>query len=143
MDEESETEFEQNQTAQRRRGAEHLVEIQLSAAIKDVAATPAQLKTLHACIKKVTEDLDGLRFNTAISALMVFVNDAMTWETKPRGVLRDFLILLQPFAPHLAEELFAKLNSAQADGPRPWLTSPGRSLTRRCWWKARWKSRCR
>ena len=44
---------------------------------------PAQLKALHACIKKVTEDLDGMRFNTAISAMMVFVNEAMTWETKP------------------------------------------------------------
>jgi leucyl-tRNA synthetase len=67
------------------------------------------LKALHACIKKVTEDLDGMRFNTAISALMVFINEAMTWETKPRSVLRDFLILLQPFAPHIAEELFARL----------------------------------
>ena len=84
--------------------------IKLNPAIKDVAATPAQLKTLHACIKKVTEDLDGMRFNTAISAMMVFVNDAMTWETKPVSVLRDFLILLQPFAPHLAEELWGKLN---------------------------------
>jgi leucyl-tRNA synthetase len=86
--------------------------IKLNSAIKDVAATPAQLKTLHAGIKKVTEDLDGLRFNTAISALMVFVNDAMTWETKPVSVLRDFLILLQPFAPHLAEELWDKFHSA-------------------------------
>ena len=68
------------------------------------------MKTLHACIKKVTEDLDGLRFNTAISALMVFVNEAMTWETKPISVLRDFLILLAPFAPHLAEELWDKLS---------------------------------
>ena len=68
--------------------------IKLNAAIKDVAATPAQLKTLHACIKKVTEDLDGMRFNTAISAMMVFINEAMTWETKPVSVLRDFLILL-------------------------------------------------
>ena len=65
---------------------------------------------LHACIKKVTEDLEGLRFNTAISALMIFVNEALPWETKPSCVLRDFLILLQPFAPHLAEELFAKLS---------------------------------
>jgi leucyl-tRNA synthetase len=43
--------------------------------------------------------------------MMVFVNDAMTWETKPVSVLRDFLILLQPFAPHLAEELWDKLHS--------------------------------
>jgi leucyl-tRNA synthetase len=42
--------------------------------------------------------------------MMVFVNDAMTWEAKPVSVLREFLILLQPFAPHLAEELWSKLN---------------------------------
>ena len=110
VDEKSETEFEQAETtAETQRRGELLNLIKLDSAIKDVPATPAQLKTLHACIKKVTEDLDGLRFNTAISALMVFVNDAMTWETKPVSVLRDFLILLQPFAPHLAEELWAKL----------------------------------
>ena len=44
--------------------------------------------------------------------MMVFINDAMTWETKPAAVLRDFLVLLQPFAPHVAEELWAKLHSA-------------------------------
>jgi leucyl-tRNA synthetase len=113
VDETSETEFEQAETtAKALKRGELLDLIKLDASIKDTPATPAQLKTLHACIKKVTEDLDGMRFNTAISALMVFVNDAMTWETKPVAVLRDFLILLQPFAPHLAEELCAKLNSA-------------------------------
>ena len=91
--------------------------IQLNPAIQEVAATPAQLKALHACIKKVTEDLDGLRFNTAISALMVFINEAMTWDVKPRAVLRDFLILLQPFAPHLAEELWPKLSAAKPSRP--------------------------
>jgi leucyl-tRNA synthetase len=110
VDEKSETEFEQAETtADAAKHGELLNLIRLDPAIKDAVATPAQLKTLHACIKKVTEDLDGLRFNTAISALMVFVNEAMTWETKPVSVLRDFLILLQPFAPHLAEELWARL----------------------------------
>ena len=127
VDEESETKFEQAETTAGTgsRGCESadsrvltnaatklLSLIKLNPAIKEVAATPAQLKALHACIKKVTEDLDGLRFNTAISALMVFVNEAMTWETKPVSVLRDFLILLQPFAPHLAEELWSKMDSA-------------------------------
>jgi leucyl-tRNA synthetase len=112
VDEKSETEFEQNVTAESPRGAEFLEQIHLAPTIKEIAPTPAQLKALHACIKKVTEDLDGLRFNTAISALMVFVNEAMTWETKPVSLVRDFSILLQPFAPHLAEELWAKLNSA-------------------------------
>ena len=75
-------------------------------------ATPAQLKVLHACIKKVTEDLDGMRFNTAISAMMVFINEAMTWQTKPLSVMKTFLQLLAPFAPHVAEELWAKLHSS-------------------------------
>jgi leucyl-tRNA synthetase len=119
VDEKSETEFEQNQAA----GASDektLDQIHLSPAVQDIAPTPAQLKTLHTCIKKVTEDLDRLGFNTAISALMIFVNDAITWETKPKSVLRDFLILLQPFAPHLAEELNAKLGGASTLAYEPW-----------------------
>ena len=55
--------------------------------------------------------MDGLRFNTAISALMVFINEAITWETKPVSVLRSFLVLLQPFSPHIAEELWSKLHA--------------------------------
>jgi leucyl-tRNA synthetase len=110
VDEQSETEFEQNLTTDPQRGTELLENIRLAPAVKDIPPAPAQLKTLHACIKKVTEDLDGLRFNTAISALMVFINEAMGWETKPVSVLRDFLILLQPFAPHVAEELWSKLH---------------------------------
>ncbi len=114
VDEKSETEFEQNQAARGTEETGALDHIRLSAAIQDCAATPAQLKTLHACIKKVTEDLEGFRFNTAISALMVFINDAIAWETKPASVLRDFLVLLQPFAPHLAEELHAKIRGSDA-----------------------------
>ena len=74
----------------------------------------------------MTEDLDGLRFNTAISALMVFINEAMTWEAKPISALRDFLILLQPFAPHVAEELWSKLHTTHPpQPPRPSPTSLG------------------
>jgi len=113
VDEASDTEFEQAvTTTDTQKHAELLKLIQLNTAIKDIAATPAQLKTLHTCIKKVTEDLDGLRFNTAISAMMVFINDAMTWETKPVAILREFLQLLAPFAPHVSEELWDKLHSA-------------------------------
>jgi leucyl-tRNA synthetase len=108
VDDKSETEFEQRSAVEQ--GSSALLDlIQTHPAIKDADPLPAQLKALHAAIKKVTEDLDGLRFNTAISALMVFINEAMTWETRPRTILRDFLVLLQPFAPHLAEELFARL----------------------------------
>ena len=116
VDEKSGTDFEQAETTSPG-GGELLDLIKLDAAIREVAATPAQLKTLHACVKKVTEDLDGLRFNTAISALMVFVNEAIAWETRPLSVLRDFLILLQPFAPHLAEELWQKLSTVHGAQP--------------------------
>ena len=109
VDEASETEFEQAETAAPGDGAELLTKVRLSRFIQDTESTPAQKKTLHACIKKVTEDLEGMRFNTAISALMVFVNEAMTWEKKPAAMLQEFLILLQPFAPHLAEELWEKM----------------------------------
>jgi leucyl-tRNA synthetase len=115
VDEKSETAFEQAETltaenAEKRKDLLNL--IKLDAAIKDVQPAPAQLKTLHACIKKVTEDLDAMRFNTGTSAMMVFVNEAMTWKAKPVSVLKTFLQLLAPFAPHLAEELWAKLHSA-------------------------------
>jgi leucyl-tRNA synthetase len=114
VEEASETEFEQGQTTASQALPESLDAIKLSPAIQNVAPTPAQLKTLHAAIKKVTDDLEGMRFNTAISALMVFVNEAIAWPTKPAALLKEFLILLQPFAPHLAEELWAKLHAPTA-----------------------------
>jgi leucyl-tRNA synthetase len=112
VDENSETAFEQAETvtAETQGRGELLDLILLDGAITDAAATPAQHKALHACIKKVTEDLDGMRFNTAISAMMVFVNEAMTWQNKPVSVMKPFLQLLAPFAPHLAEELWARLH---------------------------------
>jgi len=119
VDEQSETEFEQSLTSEPQRGAELLANIRLAPGIADSKPNAAQLKALHACIKKVSEDLDGLRFNTAISALMVFINEAMTWDAKPFPVLRDFLILLQPFAPHLTEELWAKLHATRNPQPIP------------------------
>ena len=120
VDEKSETEFEQSQAARAAEETGALDQIRLSAAIQECAATPAQLKTLHTCIKKVTEDLDNFGFNTAISALMIFVNDAINWETKPTEIMRDFLKLLQPFAPHLAEELHSKMGGASTLAYEPW-----------------------
>jgi leucyl-tRNA synthetase len=119
VDEASETEFEQAlttaETLERRKELLNL--IQLGSTLQKAEPTKEQLKTLHTAIKKVTEDLDGLRFNTAISAMMVFVNEALNWPVKPVAVLRDFLTLLQPFAPHIAEELWGKLNSQFALEP--------------------------
>jgi hypothetical protein len=112
VDEKAETAFEQAETTTKEPSNQELLDlILLDGAITDVEATPGQLKSLHACIKKVTEDLDGMRFNTAISAMMVFINEAMTWQTKPLSVMKTFLQLLAPFAPHIAEELWARLHA--------------------------------
>ncbi len=111
VDEKSEEEYEQNTTIAPEREAQFAAAIRLNTTLHDVAATAPQLKALHACIKKVTEDLDGLRFNTAISAMMVFVNEAITWTVRPISVLKTFLQVLAPFAPHLSEELWARLHS--------------------------------
>ena len=67
------------------------------------------LKTLHRTIKKVVEDTEGMRFNTAISQMMTFVNDATSAKSLPRPILEDFLHVLAPYAPHLAEELWKRL----------------------------------
>jgi leucyl-tRNA synthetase len=109
VDEQSEVDFEQGLTAGPERGPALLEAVRLRPTLQESPPSPAQLKTLHACIKKVTEDLGELHFNTAISALMVFVNEAMNWSVHPAEVMHDFLLLLQPFAPHLAEELHGKL----------------------------------
>jgi leucyl-tRNA synthetase len=91
---------------------------ELSPAIKDVAPTKAQTKVTHATIKKVTEDIESLSFNTAISQMMIFVNAFIPQrgtETIPLSPIRGFLILLNPFAPHLTSELWEKLNAKFRD----------------------------
>ena len=110
VDEKSEEEYEQNTTIAPDREAEFVGAIRLHGLVREVAPSVAQLKALHACIKKVTDDLEGLRFNTAISAMMIFVNEAIGWTERPVTVLRSFLQVLAPFAPHLSEELWARLH---------------------------------
>jgi leucyl-tRNA synthetase len=66
-------------------------------------------RTAHKTIKKVTEDLEHLRFNTAISQLMIFINDAYKADTLPREAMENFVQLLSPLAPHMAEELWSRL----------------------------------
>ncbi|WP_037290055.1 leucine--tRNA ligase [Saccharibacillus sacchari] len=80
----------------------------LSAKISDTAGTDEFKRTWHKTIKKVTEDMEALRFNTAISQLMIFTNDAYKQEELPRQAMQDFIQLLSPLAPHIAEELWEK-----------------------------------
>jgi leucyl-tRNA synthetase len=84
---------------------------ELSAAVQDVDPSQGQQKITHATIKKVTEDIEALSFNTAISQMMIFVNAFTNAEIIPLSALRTFLVLLNPFAPHLASELWEKLGA--------------------------------
>ena len=113
IDEGSYKDYEQAVAAAPDQAGALLANLKLHKAITDDAPNDEQLKVLHACIKKVTDDLDGMRFNTSISALMVFVNDALKWESRPRAALSSFLSLLNPFAPHLAEDLASRLSDVK------------------------------
>jgi leucyl-tRNA synthetase len=88
---------------------------ELSAKVKDVVPTGAQTKITHATIKKVTQDIESLSFNTAISQMMIFVNAFISAETLPLPAMRTFLVLLNPFAPHLTSELWEKLKGEFRD----------------------------
>ncbi|MEX2574819.1 MAG: leucine--tRNA ligase [Balneolaceae bacterium] len=79
-----------------------------------------QLKVLHEAIRKVTEDLEEMRFNTAISALMIFVNEANQWKSLPLGILKPFILILSPFAPHLCEEIWETLGSKNSLAYEDW-----------------------
>lgn len=70
-------------------------------------------KLLHKTIKKVTQDIESMSFNTAISAMMILVNEVYKLELKPRSVLKPLTQLLMPFAPHMAEELWKILGEKE------------------------------
>ncbi|HEY2956520.1 MAG TPA: leucine--tRNA ligase [Candidatus Eisenbacteria bacterium] len=82
------------------------------------AAEPRRL--LHQTIQKVTEDLETLKFNTAIAQMMVFANEMTKLERRPRALLEPFVLLLAPLAPHLGEELWQRLGHAESLAHGPW-----------------------
>jgi leucyl-tRNA synthetase len=88
---------------------------ELSGKIKHGDPDKAQQKMTHATIKKVTEDIESLSFNTAISQMMIFVNAFTNVEAIPLSLMRTLLVLLNPFAPHLTSELWENLNAKFQD----------------------------
>ena len=82
--------------------------------------THEQARRLHQTIAKVTEDIEALRFNTAISALMELTNAAYKWPSVPRAVAESFVLLLAPLAPHMAEELWQRLGHKESLAYRAW-----------------------
>lgn len=79
-------------------------------------------KIYHQTVKKVTDDLENMRFNTAISQMMVFVNDAYKSDALPVTYMNGFIQLLAPFSPHLAEELWVRLGNRESISYVSWPT---------------------
>ncbi len=96
--------------------------IGLDPKVKDVEPTLEQAKIVARTVASVTDDLDAMRFNTAISRLMEFVNAFTGQEVRPRGAMETFALLLSPMAPHLAEELWEILGHDQTLAYAPWPT---------------------
>ena len=71
--------------------------------------TASELKTLHKTIKKVTEDIENFSFNTSVSQFMICVNELSQQKCRHRAILEPLAILISPYAPHIAEELWEKL----------------------------------
>ena len=88
--------------------------------IEDREMTPEEERVLHGTIRKVTEDIENIRFNTAVSALMVFVNEFLNAETKPKAAMEAFALLASPFAPHFAEEVWRRLGHEGTIADEAW-----------------------
>jgi leucyl-tRNA synthetase len=82
--------------------------------ISDSAPTAEELKTLHKTIKKVEEDIENFSFNTSVSTFMIAVNELITQKCNKRAILEPLLILISPYAPHIAEELWEKLGNTES-----------------------------
>ena len=81
----------------------------LSKNVQDVQLTKEQEYHLHSTIKKIAEDIENLHFNTSVSQMMIFVNEFNKQKIRPKEAMEKFVLLLSPFAPHIAEELWQKL----------------------------------
>jgi leucyl-tRNA synthetase len=83
-------------------------------AVSNEKASNEELKILHKTIKKVTEDIESMSFNTSVSAFMVATNELGTLKCRKQEILEPILIILAPFAPHIAEELWHQLGNKES-----------------------------
>ncbi|WP_281869810.1 leucine--tRNA ligase [Brevibacillus parabrevis] len=95
---------------------------ELNEKIVDTKKATSMERVYHQTVKKVTEDYEGLRFNTGISQLMVFVNEAYKADVLPKSYMEDFVKMLSPIAPHLGEELWEKLGHNETISYEAWPT---------------------
>ncbi len=88
--------------------------------VSEEAPTAPELRTLNATLKKVTEDIDKMSFNTSVSQFMIAVNELHALRCNKRDVLEPLTIALAPFAPHIAEELWKQLGHSDSISTAPW-----------------------
>lgn len=88
--------------------------------VDDSEPTLEDLKILHKTIKKIAEDIENFSFNTAISQMMIFVNEITPKQNRPRKILEPFVLVLSSFAPHIAEELWHKLGHSSTLAYEPY-----------------------
>ncbi|GAI15707.1 unnamed protein product, partial [marine sediment metagenome] len=93
---------------------------ELDEMIQEAKADEATLRLLHQTIKKVGYDIETFGFNTAISAMMIFVNHLGKQTVRPKAVVEKFVLILAPFAPHIAEELWGRLGHTDSLVYEPW-----------------------
>lgn len=93
-----------------------------SLSIDPSAPTKEELKSLHKLIKKVGSDIEGFSFNTSVSAFMICVNELTTLKCNKKDILQPLAVLLAPFAPHIAEELWSALEGAGSVCDAQWPT---------------------
>jgi leucyl-tRNA synthetase len=82
--------------------------------VSEQAPSPESLKILHQTIKKITDDIGRLSFNTCVSSFMICINELTALKCSNKAVLEPLLVLLSPFAPHFCEELWQKLGHSQS-----------------------------
>ncbi|XID95420.1 leucine--tRNA ligase [Paenibacillaceae bacterium WGS1546] len=92
----------------------------LNGKIQDAAGDEAFRRVWHKSLKKIGEDYEAMRFNTAISQMMIFVNEAYKTDVLPKQAMEHFVQMLSPIAPHIAEELWEKLGHAESVTYEPW-----------------------
>jgi len=87
--------------------------------VNDVEPTKNNLKTLHKTIKKVEEDIENFSFNTSVSTFMIAVNELTAQKCTSKSVLEPLLVLISPYAPHIAEELWSQLGNSESISTEP------------------------
>jgi leucyl-tRNA synthetase len=93
---------------------------ELHIVVRDEPALPDLLRLCHRTVGAITDDIEAMRFNTCIARLMELANALTAAPVRPRAVVETFVLLLAPFAPHLAEELWHKLSHEGSLAYIPW-----------------------